>query len=321
MKWFEITIYAGVAAREVVIGALDVLGVYQFEMLDDIATVDRFLREAAPYWDYASPEALAGAGLTGLRLQLPDTEDGREKVAAIEKMMQNLREEDFGVDMTGLNMSMKMVDEEDWAEGWKKYYKPFPVGERLYIRPEWEEAGDADGRIVLTLNPGMAFGTGQHETTALCLTLLEKYVHPGMHVLDAGCGSGILSIASMLLGATKAVGVDIDDKAPDIARENAALNGVNDERFTALAGNVLSDDELCEQIGDGYDVVVANIVADVVIALCGRIHKHLKKGGVLILSGIIDEREADVRAALEKAGLTLIEHEQKNGWVALAGKN
>lgn len=202
--------------------------------------------------------------------------------------------------------------EEDWINNWKKYFKPIPVGEKLLIRPNWENEYDAQGRTVLHLEPGLAFGTGTHETTRLCMELLEQYVSPGASVLDVGCGSGILSVAALLLGAGRAVGVDIDELAVKTAAQNAALNHVG-ERFTALCGN------LTDRVEGAYDVVVANIVADIVISLTGDVRQFLKPSAVYLMSGIIDTREQDVLNAL--AGrFEVVARREERGWVALAAR-
>ena len=202
--------------------------------------------------------------------------------------------------------------EEDWINNWKKYFKPIPVGEKLLIRPNWENEYDAQGRTVLHLEPGLAFGTGTHETTRLCMELLEQYVKPGASVLDVGCGSGILSVAALLLGAERAVGVDIDELAVKTAVQNAELNHVED-RFTALCGN------LTDRVEGTYDIVVANIVADIVITLTKDVQQFLAPSAVYLMSGIIDTREQDVLQALEGRFEVIARREEK-GWVALAAK-
>ncbi len=201
---------------------------------------------------------------------------------------------------------------EDWINNWKKYFKPIPVGEKLLIRPLWENEVDAGGRIVLDLEPGLAFGTGTHETTRLCLELLEKYVQPGCDFLDMGCGSGILSVAALLLGAGSATGVDIDPLAVKTAVENARVNKVQD-RFTGICGN------LAEKVTGKFQVVAANIVADVVIELSKDAPRFLRPDSVYIVSGIIDTREADVLAALSDT-FEVIERREEKGWVAMALK-
>ena len=202
--------------------------------------------------------------------------------------------------------------EEDWINNWKQYFKPIPVGEKLLIRPTWEEVEDSGGRTVLDLDPGLAFGTGTHETTRLCMELLEKYVQPGMDVLDVGCGSGILSVAALLLGAQKAVGVDIDELAVKTADENAAINHVA-ERFTGICGN------LTDKVTGKYDIVVANIVADVIIMLTKDVEQFMKPDTVYLMSGIIDTREQDVLAAVEQH-FEIIDRKKEKGWVALSDK-
>lgn len=202
--------------------------------------------------------------------------------------------------------------EEDWINNWKQYFKPIPVGQKLLIRPTWEEVQDSGGRTVLDLDPGLAFGTGTHETTRLCMELLEQYVRPGMNVLDVGCGSGILSVAALLLGADKAVGVDIDELAVKTAVENAEINHVED-RFTGICGN------LTDQVTGTYDIVVANIVADVIIMLTKDVEQFMKPDTVYLMSGIIDTREQDVLAAV-KQHFTIIDRKEEKGWVALSAK-
>ena len=213
----------------------------------------------------------------------------------------------------GIDFSLSTANcaEEDWINNWKKYFHPIPVGNKLLIRPTWEEAPDT-GRIVLHLEPGLAFGTGTHETTRLCLELLEQYVSPGCDVLDVGCGSGILSVAALLLGAQKAVGVDIDELAVKTAVETAQINEVSG-RFTAICGN------LTEQVSGQYQVVVANIVADVIISLTQDIPAYLSPDAVYLMSGIIDSRESDVLAALAPQ-FEVIGRREEKGWVALAAK-
>ncbi len=200
----------------------------------------------------------------------------------------------------------------DWINNWKKYFKPIPVGKKLLIRPIWEENFDADGRIVLDLEPGLAFGTGTHETTRLCLELLEKYISPGCEFLDMGCGSGILSVAALLLGAKSAVGVDIDPLAVKTAVENAKSNGV-EERFTGICGN------LADKVSGKFQVVAANIVADIVILLSKDAPRFLEKDSVYIVSGIIDAREDNVLSALSDT-FTVLERREEKGWVAMALK-
>ena len=202
--------------------------------------------------------------------------------------------------------------EEDWINNWKKYFKPIPVGEKLSIRPISVQEYDPQGRAVLNLEPGIAFGSGTHETTRLCLELLEKYVRPGCRLLDVGCGSGILSVAGLLLGAQSAVGVDIDELAVKTAVQNAELNGVAD-RFTGICGN------LTDKVSGTFDVVAANIVADIIIELTASIEQFMCPDTVYLMSGIIDTREQDVLSVVEKK-FDILDRREEKGWIALAAK-
>lgn len=221
-------------------------------------------------------------------------------------------EERFRAEGIPFALSQDSCVEEDWINNWKKYFHPIPVGEKLLIRPLWEDEYDPQGRTVLHLEPGLAFGTGTHETTRLCLELLEKYITPGVDFLDMGCGSGILSVAALLLGAKSAVGVDIDPLAVKTAQENAQTNGVAD-RFTGICGN------LAEKVIGKFQVVAANIVADVVILLSKDAPRFLTPDSTYIVSGIIDTREQDVLNALEPT-FQVLERREEKGWVAMALK-
>ncbi len=199
---------------------------------------------------------------------------------------------------------------EDWENNWKEFFKPFPVGHKLFIRPVWEELSLAQtqGRTVLSIEPGLAFGNGSHETTKLCLEALEPYIKADTSMLDIGCGSGILSVAGLLLGAERALGVDIDDLAVKTARENGILNGLSSPRYNIVHGNLL------DKVDGSYDIVVANIVADAIITLSKDVAKFLKPEGVFIVSGIIDLRAQEVLVALEDAGFDVFESRQEAGW-------
>lgn len=203
-------------------------------------------------------------------------------------------------------------DEMDWRNNWKQYFFPIPVGEKLLIRPTWRDEYDAGDRKVINIDPGMAFGTGNHETTRLCLQCLEKYVKEGDRILDVGCGSGILSIASVLLGAESAFGVDIDPTAVRTAVENAEVNSVS-HKCEFVAGN------LTDKVEGVYNVVVANIVADAIIMLSKDVRQFMNEDSVYIMSGIIDSRQNDVLKAIEK-DFEVIETFTDGGWVCIAAK-
>lgn len=206
----------------------------------------------------------------------------------------------------------KGCEEEDWLNNWRQYFHPTPIGEKLLIRPTWRDNYDAGERIVLNIDPGLAFGTGNHETTRLCLETLEKYIHGGEKILDVGCGSGILAIAGLLLGAKEALGVDIDQMAVKTAEENAQINGVAD-RFNVVCGN------LTDKVSGKYDVIAANIVADAIIMLSSGVKNFMDENTVYIMSGIIDTRRDDVVNAI-KNDFEIVEEITDNGWVCLVAK-
>ena len=201
--------------------------------------------------------------------------------------------------------------EEDWADKWKAFFKPTPVGERLFVRPIWIDDYDSGDRAVLNIAPGAAFGTGTHDTTRLCLETLDKIIKDGDTVLDIGCGSGILAIASMLLGATEGFGVDIDELAVKTAKENGKMNGLDEPELKFVCG------DLADKVTKQYDVVVANIVADIIILFSTQVRAFMKQGAKFIASGIIDTRADEVVAALQSAGLKLVERIEQGGWVCL----
>ena len=211
-------------------------------------------------------------------------------------------------------IELVLKEEDEWLNNWRQYYQPIEIGENLLIQPVFRDEVKDTERTVIKIEPGLAFGTGNHESTRLCLEAVEKYTKPGMRVLDVGCGSGILGIASVLLGAEEAFGADIDETAVRIANENAELNDVVG-RFTAQCG------DLTEKAKGKYNLVLANIVADVIISLTENIKNFMEDDAVFVMSGIIDTREKDVLAALEKNGFDIIERKPENGWVCLVSKS
>ena len=224
--------------------------------------------------------------------------------------------ERFTAEQIPVEVVTDTVSEQDWANNWKKYFKPLPVGEKLLIRPTWETVENTEGRAVLSIDPGMAFGTGGHDTTRMVLEAIESVVTPDTDVLDVGCGSGILSIASLLLGAPTAVGVDIDAVAVKMAVENGAINGFEPPRY------VMKQGDLVEEIHGQFDLVVANIVADAIIMLSQSIPQFLKPNGTYIVSGIIDTREQDVVEALHACGFVIRERRFHGGWLCfVCGKD
>ena len=213
----------------------------------------------------------------------------------------------------GYAVETRVIADEDWENNWKQYYKPLPIGEKLVVVPAWEEQ-PADGRIPLRLDPGLIFGTGSHATTRMCLEAIETLAGSGKRVLDLGCGSGILSIGALVLGCKEAVGCDIDPKAPDVAMDNAALNGIGADRFRVYAGDILSDQGMRASLGRNFDIVLANIVADVILPLAPLSREFLAPGGTFVTSGIIDGRQDEIEHALKKAGYSIEKHYCEEEW-------
>lgn len=314
MKWLEITVYTTDAGTDAVCAALNGAGITGLSIEESHEKAYAFLQEAALYWDFADKEKI-GTDTPCVKGYVADCPENLPLVEAAKAAVERLKTLDLKVDLGSLLVTVASVDEEDWANNWKKYYKPLEIGSRLLVLPSWEEKPETE-RIVLKLDPGMAFGTGAHHTTRMCLEFLEKTVKAGDTMLDLGCGSGILSIAARLLGAVEATAVDIDPIAESIAYENAEMNGIGRDNYHVLIGNVLSDSRLQKRIAGQYPVVAANIVADVIIALAPIARPLVAPGGVFLVSGIIDERTDEVVKALNDAGFAVEEHSRAEGWNA-----
>ncbi len=259
-----------------------------------------FLEHNRQYWDYVDQElADSFSGVSRIKCYLTDDEEGLSILRAFRESWPEL--------------TTAFVEDSDWENNWREFYKPIEVGEKLVVVPEWEQAPD-DGRIPLRLDPGLIFGTGSHATTRMCLAALEPFSGPGVRVLDLGCGSGILGIGALLLGCERCLGVDIDPKAPDVVLSNAALNEIGSDRMTAWAGDILGDEGLRARIGGGWQLVLANIVADVIIPLSGLVGRFLAPGGVFICSGIIENRWPETAAALRANSFDILDHRSEEEW-------
>ena len=278
-------------------------------VIEDQEEFETFLDENKAYWDYIDEDFQQKLqGLSHIKIYLEDTDTaGQEKLkGAVEKL--------------GLNMTVKALEETNWEESWKDNYPAVEVGENLIVVPYWQAEG-TNGRTPIILDPGLTFGTGAHASTQMVMESMEQIVKPGFKCLDLGSGSGILSLVALRLGAKSAVGVDIDPKAEDIARENAAYNGFAAPEFTALTGNVTEDKALMDSLAaTEYDVVLVNIVADVIIGLSPILPNFLTAKSKLICSGILDTRLEDVKAALTAAGLTITSVREKEDWRCVTAK-
>ncbi len=306
LTWLEITINTTGDDLDTLAARLTANGVVGL-VIEDEEDFKQFLENNRQYWDYVDDDLLKHMnGAARVKFYVTDDEDGHKQL------------QQYTAGLEGYEILSAPLQENDWATSWQKYYKPLAVGEKIYVVPEWEkDSALPEGKVPVWLNPGLTFGTGSHASTQLCLEGLEQAVHSGDRILDLGCGSGILSIAALCLGAEFAAAVDIDPKAVDVAYENAALNGIGKDRYDVRAGNVLSDKGLVAELMENkYQVVLANIVADVIIPLSAFAGDFMTEGGYFICSGIIDTRSDEVRAALEKNGFTVVEKKEKTGWCA-----
>ena len=299
MRWIEVCINTPGDEIDARCEELAALGAGGF-VIENEEDFREFLENNHQYWDYVDKELEDSfSGVSRIKTYLADDEDGRAILASIRSACGEV--------------TVSFVEDSDWENNWREYYKPIEIGEKLVVVPEWEEI-PADGRIPLRLDPGLIFGTGSHPTTRMCLAALEHYAAPGKRVLDLGCGSGILAIGALNLGCESAVGCDIDPKAPDVACANAALNDIGAERFRVYAGDILSDASMRRTLGGGYDIVLANIVSDVIIPLSAIAGAFLAEGGVFITSGIIEGRQDEVAAALRANGFSIRAHHCEEEW-------
>lgn len=317
MNWTEVTIETRSEGVEMLCAVLTDLGFKGF-VIHDPADFEDLMAGKAGHWDYLE-EGLADALTTGaptITVYTPENAQGVEQMVALRDELQRLHDEN--AEMYGtLALTSKGIREEDWANNWKQYFQPLCVGNRLWITPTWVDAQVPQGRVALHIDPGSSFGTGQHDTTKLCLAMLEDCVTDGCQVLDIGCGSGILSIGAMLLGAGMTRAIDIEQHAAESAAENAQRNGISAEQYRTYCGNILEDSALVDALGGPYDVVCANIVSDILIAMRDLFVHFMKDGATILLSGIIDERLDEVVAAMQEAGLTVRQIEQSAGWAAV----
>ena len=318
MEWIRVTVYTTSYGIDLVTNCLMEESISGFE-IEDENEFNEFLENNTKYWDYVDDELInAKRGETKVIFYLENNENINEILIRVKSALGELKKTDEDNALGRLEIETDGLNEEDWANNWKEYFKPIEVGEKLLIQPEWCHIEDKTDRVVFTVNPGMTFGTGTHASTKLCICELEKYINEETTLLDAGCGSGILSVISLMLGAKKADAVDIDENCIHVAYENAERNGVDKSKYSVYAGDITTDKVLFNKLSETkYDVIVANIVADVIIALLPTAKKLIKTGGVFICSGIIKERFCDVEAAFKSEEIEIFSTNEADGWVSV----
>lgn len=321
MDWIKVTVYTTNEGIEPVSGRLMQLGITGL-VIEDESEFNDFLEETKDTWDYVDDDLIAAmSGETRVIAYVSDDISGRELLTGIRGSMAELNEINENNIFGRLEVEIEGTKTEDWANVWKQYFHTMEIGEKLIIKPEWEVLDKATDRIVFNINPGMSFGTGSHQTTQLCLEQLEKYITPDCTMLDLGCGSGILSVVSLLLGAKEAVAVDIDPNCIDTAYENASMNGITKDVYTVISGNVVTDPDVKAVISQHkYDVVAANIVADVIIGLAPAAREYMKESGVFITSGIIDGRQDEVKEKLIEQGFEVVDMQRRKDWWSIVCK-
>lgn len=300
MKWIEAVINTKSEEIDVLCSQLEALGVEGIS-IEDEADFRQFLDQNRQYWDYVDDELSDQfRGLSRIKFYLSEDVQGKELLKTVQTVLH-------------CEVKTKTVDSEDWENSWRQYYEPIKIGTRLLIVPDWLDP-ELENRVPLRLEPGLAFGTGGHATTQMCLEALDGMDLQGKTVLDLGCGSGILGVGALVLGCERVVACDVDPLAPEAARDNVGRNRIDASRFSAFAGDILSDMKTRNRIGTNYDIVLANIVSDVIIPLSSFARQFMAQNGVFICSGIIDSRAEEVKAALLQNGFEITEEKKKEEW-------
>ena len=314
-NWTEVTIWTSTAGIDAVTGMLMDLGIDGF-VIEDAQDFADFLEDTEIYWDYVDEDLAKEKkdAETNIKIYVEDSPAGAELLAQVNAGLAGIRARDTEQSFGRCVTELASIRQEDWENNWKQYFKPFRVGEHFIIKPSWETCEPEEGRMIIEIDPSSSFGTGTHNTTQLCICELEHLVKPGMRILDMGCGSGILAVASHMLGAEDIAAVDIDPNAVKIAAENAEKNGFT---LRTHVGDVIGDAALSEEIGENYDLIVANIVADVIMGMQSILKSKLTADGILIVSGIIAPRADEVQESLIRAGFVLDQRDQSGDWVAM----
>ncbi len=318
MDWIQAKIITTNEGIEPICGALYELGITGIE-ISDKEDFKEFLENNRKYWDYVDDELERLKETDScITLYFSKDDEGTEQLATVKNAIADLKNQDKNGAFGSLSLIEEEMRDEDWSENWKQYFKPLEIGEKVLVVPEWETDVPDSDRVKFLINPGLSFGTGSHESTRMCIEEIEKHLRKGDRVLDLGCGSGILSVIALLLGGAEATAVDIDPMAVEVAYSNLKLNGLNQNIYHGFDGDITTDVVLREKLAEKkYDIVLANIVADVIIALSGFVKDFVKDDGVFICSGIIIERKDEVVKSLENAGLKIKEIRTMGEWAAV----
>ncbi len=316
MKWTKLTLTTTSEAIDSVSYMLGELGIEGIEISDNVplSEIDR----QKMFIDIL-PEINENDETAKISFYIDSEENQYELMDKINKELDELS--DF-MNLGQRTIEISTTEDTDWVDNWKQYFKPFRLNENIVIKPTWENfEKEFDEDIIIEIDPGTAFGTGSHETTKLCISALKEYINPDTKLLDVGCGSGILSIIGLKLGAALAVGIDVDPIAQKVSNENASINSITSEDFTCLLGDIISDEELQNETGlETFDLIVANILADVIIPLSKVIGKNLKKNGIFVSSGIINTKKDSVKKALLDNGWQIVKINEMNDWVSIIAK-
>lgn len=313
MNWIEVSIKTASDGIEEVTGVLyelDITGL----VIEDTKDIINLIQNDAKFWDYVDEDLIKSESSEAyIKFYIPDDIQGKEKLALVTNAIVKLKETENEINLGTLEIMLDSVAEEDWANNWKKYYKPVRIGQNIIIKPTWEEYIPKQDDLIIEIDPGMAFGTGTHETTSMCIELIEKYIKQDDIMLDIGCGSGILSIVGAKLGAKKIIGVDFDSVAVEVAKNNVTNNNLND-KVEIRCGN------LTNVISEKGNIIVANIIADVIIKLLNDLPQFSFNNSIFITSGIIKERLEDVKNAVLNGPFEILEINSNKEWVSLAIK-
>ncbi len=316
MKWIKFTIETTTQAVDLISSMLAEIGIEGIEIEDNVSITEE--EKKAMFIDIL-PELEPDDGTAKINFYMDPEQDIN---ATLEEVQNGLKELADFVDVGTGQIRVSDTEDKDWINNWKEFFKPFRVAEDIIIKPTWEKLEDAKpDDLVIEIDPGTAFGTGAHETTKLCILGLRKYITKATKLLDIGCGSGILSIIGIKLGARYAVATDIDPAALTATYENIEVNGIASDQFKVLSGNIIEDKTMQEEVGfETYDIVTANILADVIIPLSAEVGRHLKKGGLFISSGIIYMKKEEVKEAILNNGFEIIEINEMGDWVSFVAR-